>query len=108
MKRHDLTLYIGHNVDGRPAYKTDDICVAVSRILNVEGLTAYEANGIWKGESERTTVCIICGLDLPIKEIRHRISKLTRELQQEAIMYRIEESRVLFSSPITHLGEQAI
>ena len=86
--KFDLTLYIGHNVDGKPRHTTQAITNAVVKQLGIEGYTAYDAWGEWRGEKETSTIIKICGLDANELEEMHekRIPALCYYLEQECIL----------------------
>lgn len=86
--KYDLTIYVGHNVEGKPRHDSDKITKAVREQLKVDGFTAFEAWGDWRGEKERSTVIKICAIEENrLAEIQERqIPALCYYLNQESIL----------------------
>ncbi len=96
----NISLTIGHNVNGAAKWTIQNITAAVSLTLDIEAFTAIPCYGMWRGEAEESTRIEICSLtDEQAQEIRARIPKLSELLEQEAIMYQETTANVEFVEP---------
>lgn len=81
-----LTLYIGHNVDGRPVHNQQAICRHIEHVLEVTDYTVVEGIGKWQGETEKTSICIISGLEeAEAQRIYNLVPALSKALKQQGI-----------------------
>lgn len=85
-----VALYIGHNVDGKPVHNHAEVVATVSALslaCEIDGFTAYEASGMYKGECESTTVCVFSMLtEEQVELLRFNICYALRlRLAQECI-----------------------
>ena len=55
------TLYVGHNVNNFPTWTHNDIIHYVVYGWGINDATFMEAQGVWKGGSEETTVITFIG-----------------------------------------------
>lgn len=97
----NISLTIGHNVNGAPRWNIQNVTAAVSLTLELEAFTAIPCFGMWRGEAEESTRIEICNVtDEQAQEIRARIPKLSELLEQEAIMYQETTASVEFVEPV--------
>lgn len=90
MKR--VTLYIGHNVGDIPTHTTADIAAAIECELSINEYTLVPASGMWCGQAEASTVCIITGQnEAQASAIVKAIPALAKALEQQAVMCDVEE-----------------
>ena len=95
----DLTLTIGHNVNGTPALTTAAILNECTLVLELDGLTTYECHGMWQGEFETSTRIEVCGLTRKqVKQALDRLPALAKALRQESIAYQVTRSNTRFAS----------
>lgn len=82
-----LELYIGHNIkDEEDKLTNDHIIAKTADTLGIDALTAYDAMGVWRGEIEKTTVIVICGLTRETAQaLIAKIPKLAQALNQKTI-----------------------
>lgn len=94
------TLYIGHNVNGSAAWSAEDVEQAIGQCLAIEAYTTYQARGMWRGEAEETTVCVISALsDAEAERIRKAVPTLAAQLRQECIAYEVRDIETAFIAP---------
>jgi len=101
------TLYIGHNVNGTHYWESSQIEQAIGQYLGIEAYTTYQARGMWRGEAEDTTVCIISALDdAEAERIREAVPVLAAHLEQECIAYEVRDLETCFIAPISYPAEK--
>lgn len=94
-----ITLTIGHNVfDGNAMRLTSaDVIAATVELLALDGLTAYETRGMWRGMCEDSTRVEVCGLtEHEAARIVDALPALAHALQQEAIACEVREDSTAF------------
>ena len=80
-----LALMIGHNVDGKPTLTATKIQRAIERTCKITGATYIEAQGVWQGSHEDTTVAVLYADHAEATRILGTIPQLASYLQQESI-----------------------
>ncbi len=95
--KYDATIYIGHNVDGTPKHDASDVLAALAA-HGIEACTVYEGAGVWRGETEATSIVELCALSADEVEALQAstIPALCVELEQCEIMARISPSNAVF------------
>lgn len=97
----DLTLTIGHNVNGVPTHTFAHVVAFTAAALQIKGLTAWECTGFWEGEVERSTRIEIGALEEDrLEKILTQIPSLAEALKQNAITVQIRDSATAFVEPI--------
>lgn len=97
----DLTLTIGHNVNGVPTHTYTHVVAFTAAALQLEGLTAWECTGFWEGEVEHSTRIEIDALEEDrLGRILAQIPSLAEALKQKAITVQIRDSATAFVEPI--------
>jgi hypothetical protein len=94
--QHTITLTVGHNVAGVPTWDMDTVVAVATTYLGCKGATAIYADGMWCGERERSTRLEIVRDNLTADDIRARVRRMSRALQQECIMCEIVRTSVEF------------
>lgn len=91
----NVTLTIGHNVNGVPTLDTEVVTMAATTVLGAHGCTVIQCNGMWMGEAETSTrIEVVC--NLKPSHARARVTKLSHYLMQEAIMCECKEVNIEF------------
>lgn len=95
--KYDITLTVGHNVNGVLCLNTDTVRKAVSDVLGVDALTAYPVQGVWCGDVEPSTRVELNALSREArKAILAAIPTLSETLNQECIMTTCTRSTTRF------------
>lgn len=95
--KYDVTLTIGHNVQGVSTWSQGDVVSAAYDTLGTDGLTAYDCLGYWRGESEESTRIEICAVGArEARRIRDAVPDLARRLGQVEIMVQVTRSHARF------------
>ena len=96
-KTNDVILTIGHNVGDTPTWTRGDVIDATHDVLGIDGLTAYDCLGYWRGESEESTRIEICAVSArEARRIRDAVPALARRLGQVEIMVQAMPSHARF------------
>lgn len=99
MFKHDVTLTIGHNVQGVPTWTSRGVIEATHDVLGVDALTAYDCVGYWRGESEESTRIEICAVSArEARRIRAAVPALASRLEQVEVMVQVARSSARFVS----------
>lgn len=94
---YDITLWIGHNVDGKPALSGAMVEATTLNVLELQGATFSDVRGIWQGEREESTRVDICHMTQDeVDDIRARVPYLASVLNQDSIMLAITPSYTEF------------
>ena len=92
-----LTLTIGHNVGDKPTHTSAHVVNAAADILALDGLTAYEARGMWRGMFEDSTSIEVSGIsEQEAARIMDALPALAYMLKQEAIAADVREDTTQF------------
>lgn len=94
-----ITLTIGHNVfDGHAIRLTSaEVIAATVELLVLDGLTAYETRGMWRGMCEDSTRIEVCGLtEQEAARIVAALPALAHALKQEEIACEVREDSMRF------------
>lgn len=99
--RYDVTLVIGHNVDGQQAHTTRNVVDAAVDVLNMDGATVCTCTGIWRGETEDVTVIKLNAVTASEYALMQNVTipALAAVLMQDCIMCEREPSRTTFIEP---------
>ena len=93
-----VRLYIGHNshVGENSREKTVATLARVLQIADIDGATIYDAMGIYKGERENTTVCVLSMLTPEqVEKVRFTVCFLLRVcLMQECIGFEVSTDKM--------------
>lgn len=88
-----IRLYIGHNsrVGENSREKTLATLSRALQIADIDGATIYDAMGIYKGETEKTTVCVLSMLTPEqVEKVRYTVCFLLRVcLMQECVGFEV-------------------
>ena len=95
--RYDITLYVGHNVNGVQTWTDGDV-VKCAHKHGIMGATAISVMGIWNGEIENTTMLEICDCEAYFRAHIETVivPAMCADLQQQEIMFKCTESHVRF------------
>lgn len=97
MTMFDITLTIGHNVGETPTHDRRAVCEAVALVCGVDAMTAWAADGVWRGMAEQSTRVLLAGLDAAeCERVKKCVPALAALLGQEAIMFECRESAAVF------------
>lgn len=85
-----LTLYIGHNVNGKQTHDEQTVIKALDECLQLEAYTILQARGVWRCEAENTSVVIISlKSNEETEEIINALPTLAETLNQQEILYEL-------------------
>lgn len=88
-----VTLSIGHNVGNEvEAVSTEMIEYAITDVLEVDGATFYNVDGVWQGQTETSTRVEIYCTWFKARKIKREIPRLASLLEQHSIYYECELS----------------
>lgn len=97
-----ITLTIGHNVNDKPTHTSAHVVNAAADILALDGLTAYQTRGMWRGMCEDSTRIEVCGLtEQEAARIVDALPALAHALRQEAIACEVREDSTRFVAAFT-------
>lgn len=92
-----LTLTIGHNVGNTPTHTTAHVVNLAADLLALDGLTAYETRGMWRGMCEDSTRIEVSGITADeCARILDALPALAYALGQEAIAADVREDTTAF------------
>lgn len=92
-----VTLTIGHSVAGVPTHTMAHVVTIAADLLALDGLTAYQVRGLWRGVAEDSTRIEVCGLDAAeAARIVDAVPALAHALAQEAIACEVREDATQF------------
>ena len=92
-----LTLTIGHNVGNAPTHTSAHVVNAAADLLALDGLTAYETRGMWRGMCEDSTRIEVSGISASeAARIVAALPALAYALHQEAIACEVREDATQF------------
>lgn len=97
MKKAVLT--IGHNVEGREWWTHEDVLNAAADLLALDGFTAYEVNGMYKGARERSTRLEVIAERAELGRIVSALPALVYTLEQESILLELDGSPLFVEAP---------
>lgn len=106
--KYDVTLTIGHNVNGKPRHSTPKVCAVFENVTGIEAYTAIPCFGMWRGEAEESTRIECNGLtSAQAVALIASVSTLAARLEQAEIMTGYYQSRTEFISARTDAARTA-